>query len=96
MLGIIESLQTPKNNHTTPKTRVVPVKPPHRFNRGDESVKYDKTLTLGKTIVHIVNPPEKTIEEIEQIIRNYHTAGWAIIDELEDSLVNSGIEQSKK
>lgn len=73
------------------KTRVVPVKPPHRLNWGDESVKYDKTLKLGKTIIHIVNPPQMTPEEIEQVLKDYHAAGWAIIDELaenEDQLVN--------
>lgn len=80
----------------TQKTRVVPVTPPHRYNRGDESMKYDKTLKIGKTIVHIVNPPQITQEEIEQVLKDYHTAGWAIIDELvekEDPLVNTEMKQ---
>ena len=53
-------------------------------------MKYNKTLKIGKTVVHIVNPSQITIEEIEQVLKDYHAAGWVIIDELiekEDPLI---------
>ena len=48
-------------------------------------MKYDKTLKIGKTIIHIINPPQMTPEEIEQVLKDYHAAGWAIIDELAEN-----------
>lgn len=49
---------------------------------GDVPVKYDKTIKLGNTTVHIVAPPPKSDEEIKKILRELHNVGWSIIDEL--------------
>lgn len=46
--------------------------------------KYATTLKLGNTTVHIVAPPTPPKEKIEQILSEYHAAGWAIWNSLSD------------
>lgn len=36
----------------------------------------------GKTKVFVVPPPPMTKEEIDRVLRDYHTAGWAIIESM--------------
>jgi len=64
------------------KSRVVPAKSQHKFKPGDGLMKYDKTLKIGKTVIHIVAPPPMTEEEVDRVLDDYHKAGWAIIDEM--------------
>ncbi|MBS4025539.1 MAG: cell division protein FtsZ [Clostridia bacterium] len=47
-----------------------------------EEGKYDATYKFGNTIVHVVSPQDMTPEEIEQVLNEFHRAGWAIIEEL--------------
>lgn len=49
---------------------------------GIMSNKYAATYKIGNATVHIVAPPPMTEEEVEHVLREYHTAGWAIIEEL--------------
>ncbi|WP_416826832.1 hypothetical protein [Ectobacillus polymachus] len=44
--------------------------------------KYAATYKVGNATVHIVAPPSMTEEEVEHTLLEYHTAGWAIIEEL--------------
>ncbi len=48
----------------------------------DESEKYAATYKLGNSTIHIVFPPPMTQEQKEQVIRDMHLAGWAIIKKL--------------
>jgi hypothetical protein len=47
-----------------------------------EKQKYDATYRFGNTTIHVVPPPAMTTEEIEQVLDEYHCAGWAIVQEL--------------
>jgi len=40
------------------------------------------TLKLGRTTVHIVEPPPMSEEQVEKVLTDLHAAGWAIIDDL--------------
>jgi hypothetical protein len=46
--------------------------------------KYDATYKYGKTIVHIVAPKNQSKEEIDQIIKEWHIAGRAIVKEIQE------------
>ena len=37
---------------------------------------YAVTYKFGKTTVHVVAPPPMTEEEIEEVLRDFHLAGW--------------------
>ena len=45
-------------------------------------MQYDATYQFGNTMVHVVAPPQKSKEEIEKILADFHRAGWAIIEEM--------------
>lgn len=67
--------------------RAVPSNEPHTLNRGDlqmEEQKYDATYKFGKTVVNIVAPKNQTKEEIDQILKEYHMAGRAIVKEMQE------------
>jgi hypothetical protein len=66
--------------------RSVPSKGPHIIQRGDqmEQQKYDATYKFGNTIVNIVAPKNQTKEEIDQIIKEWHIAGRAIVKEMQE------------
>ncbi|MBH0166252.1 hypothetical protein IHV12_15115 [Fictibacillus sp. 7GRE50] len=66
--------------------RAVPTTDPHTINRGDQmdQQKYDATYKFGNTIVNIVAPKNQTKEEIDQIIKEYHIAGRAIVKEMQE------------
>jgi hypothetical protein len=66
--------------------RAVPSNSPHIIHRGDqmEQQKYDATYRYGKTVVHIVAPKNQTKEEIDQIIKEWHIAGRAIVKEIQE------------
>lgn len=51
----------------------------HRLNRGDSMKKYDETLQLGKTTVHIVYPEPMSDETLEQRIKTFCLAAWEIL-----------------
>ncbi|SDY39925.1 hypothetical protein SAMN04488156_101207 [Bacillus sp. 166amftsu] len=44
---------------------------------------YAATYEFGKTKVYVVAPEPKTQKEIENILRAYYEAGWAIIKEMQ-------------
>lgn len=44
--------------------------------------KYVATYKIGNATVHIVAPPPMSDEEIEAVLREYHEAGWMIIEDL--------------
>lgn len=45
---------------------------------------YAATYEFGKTKVYVVAPEPKTQKEIENILRAYYEAGWAIIKEMQE------------
>ena len=51
----------------------------HRLNRGDPMQKYDETLQLGNTTVHIVYPEPMSDETLEQRIKTFCLAAWEIL-----------------
>ena len=68
--------------------------PPHSLHkdisRGDEPMKeqkYDATYKFGKSTVHVVAPKLITEEEKEKILDDFHNAGWAILEKLEEQKV---------
>ena len=74
-----------------------------------KELKYDATYKLGNTTVNIVAPKNQTKEEIDQVLKEYHIAGRAIVKELQEreyeslkkgnkkvSLINTLIERTKK
>ena len=67
-------------------SRVVPATSPHKHNKGDvmdtKKEKIAETIKLGNTTIHFIEPPPLTEEEKEQILKDYHNAGWAIIEEM--------------
>jgi hypothetical protein len=69
------------------KNRAVPISNLHTMNRGDdhmEEQKYDATYRYGKTVVNIIAPKNQTKEEIDQIIKEWHIAGRAIVKEMRE------------
>ncbi len=67
--------------------RAVPSDKPHTLNRGDQQMeeqKYDATYRYGKTVVNIIAPKNQTKEEIDQIIKEWHIAGRAIVKEMQE------------
>lgn len=68
------------------KDRAVPRSDVHTMNRGDqmEEQKYDATYRYGKTVVNIIAPKNQTKEEIDQIIKEWHIAGRAIVKEIQE------------
>lgn len=58
--------------------------------------KYDATYKFGKTIVNIIAPKNQTKEEIEQIIKEYHIAGRAIVKEIQEREYAKLIKQVKE
>jgi hypothetical protein len=49
-----------------------------------EEQKYDATYKFGNTVVNIVAPKNQTKEEIDQIIKDWHIAGRAIVKEMQE------------
>ena len=67
----------------------------HRHQvRGDVSMeekqKYAATYQMGNTVVHVVAPPPMSEEEKNDILKKFHLAGWAIIEELEQKKEEQG------
>jgi len=56
-------------------------------SRGDKPMKeqkYDATYKFGKSTVHVVAPKFITEEEKEKVLNDFHNAGWAILEKLEE------------
>lgn len=69
----------------------VPIDLKHKYikstSRGDimsQQEEYAATYEFGKTKVYVVAPEPKTQKEIENILRAYYGAGWAIIKEMQE------------
>lgn len=62
---------------------VVPKRPPHKLNRGEEMEKNLEKHMYGNTTVYIdwSYAKSRTDEEIKQTEREIHLAAWAIIEE---------------
>lgn len=70
----------------------VPTERGHKLNRGDSEMKQkpDKiipnivhTYHIGNSKVHIAsNSFAKTPEEVEKVLKEYHAAGWRIVDQV--------------
>lgn len=76
-----------RQSKSSSTNRVVHSTFPHKLNQvlieeGTSMEKYDKTLKIGKTLVHIVAPPPMSKEELERVLADYHSAGWVIIEEM--------------
>ena len=76
--------------------RAVPMSSRHKINQGGVPVKYDKTIKIGNTTIHIVAPPPQTEEEIDRILDEYHKAGWAIVREMQEKAAKKGGENDGK
>lgn len=57
-------------------------------------MKYDKTIKIGNTTIHIVAPPPQTKEEIDRILDEYHKAGWAIVREMQEKAATHTIKKT--
>jgi hypothetical protein len=57
-----------------------------------------KTYQFGNSTVHIADNAyrDKTPEEIEKVLEDYHAAGWRIIESLEKSELEKIQEDSEK
>jgi hypothetical protein len=70
----------------------VPAKQLHNLNRGDAAMNRIKenevpnivhTYQIGRSTVHIAsNYFAKTSEEVEKVLKEYHAAGWRIVDQV--------------
>lgn len=56
----------------------------HMHHRGDDMKKYDETMKLGNTTVHITYPEPMSNEELERRIKDFCLAAWAILLNNED------------
>ncbi|WCN38663.1 hypothetical protein [Aneurinibacillus uraniidurans] len=45
---------------------------------------YDMTIKVGKTTICFVAPSSVTDSEIERILDEFHFAGWAILEEIQE------------
>jgi len=48
----------------------------------DQQEKYDASYQFGNTKVYVVSPKEVTPEKFDHIMKDFHNAGWSIINEL--------------
>jgi len=48
----------------------------------EQQEKYDATYKFGNTTVHVVAPKQITPEKFDRVMKEFHNAGWSIINEL--------------